>query len=533
MNLRNTWKAGIYIRLSKADEEDGKNESESITNQRSFITSYLHENGYELYDEYIDDGLSGTSFDRPAFNRMIRDIEDKKINMVITKDTSRLGRNNEEFIGYTERYFPEHQVRYISILDGIDTYLDNIGNEMIQIKGMMNEWYSKDISKKIKASIETKKKQGLFLGGYTPYGYKHDPKDKYKLIIDDKVCDNVKLIYDMFVKGNSLGKIANYFTEKKIPTPSVYKNMGYNRDRRTRNIWEPKTIGDMLKNPTYIGNLAQNRRRKVNYKSKKVIENPKDKWIIAENTHEPIIDLETFEMAQSIFDKTKNRTEKSHEHLLRGFLFCKECGHTLGISLSSDKKRYYMICNHYRKFGKKGFCTSHSNRYDVVEELVLKEIRKMCKKCVDKKKFEDILKNNNRKSKMLEEINLKIDKANNVINNNNDAIKTIYKDRAKGLVDLEVYKEVYNDLINETNEMKNLLTELEKNKKCLINNKLYDNYNYEKIVDEYLSMKKPNKLLLSNIIDKITIDKNRNIEIYYKIKPIFDYEIVSEKVKLN
>ena len=527
MDLKNTWKAGIYIRLSKADELEGKNESESITNQRNFIISYLQENGYELYDEYIDDGLTGTSFDRPAFNRMISDIENKKINMVITKDTSRLGRNNEEFIGYTERYFPEHKVRYISILDNIDTYLDNAGNEMIQIKGMMNEWYSKDISKKIKASIETKKKQGLFLGGYAPYGYKHDPKNKYKLIIDEKVCDNVKLIFDMFVKGNSLGKIANYLTEKKIPTPSVYKKMNFNKDRITRNIWETRTIDDILKNPTYIGNLAQNRRRKVNYKSKKIIANPKDKWIIAENTHEPIIDLETFEKVQNIYEKNKNRTEKSHEYLLRGFLFCKECGRTLGINESKDKTRHYTICNHYRKYGKNSFCSSHSNRYEDVEEMVLKEIRKMCKKCVDKKKFESILKNNNKKSKMLEEINKKIEKANNVIENNKEAIKTIYKDRAKGLVDLETYKEVYNDLISETNEKKTLLEELEKSKKSLLNNKLYDNYNYQEMIEDYLSMKKPNKLLLSNIIDRITIDENKNVDIYYKIKPIFDCEIAN------
>ena len=476
MNITNTWKAGIYIRLSKADEDD-KNESESITNQRNFIISYLQENGYELYDEYIDDGLTGTSFDRPAFNRMISDIENKKINMVITKDTSRLGRNNEEFIGYTERYFPEHKVRYISILDGIDTYLDNVGNEMIQIKGMMNEWYSKDISKKIRASLETKKKQGLFIGNYAPYGYKKDPKDKHKLIIDEKVCDNVKLIFDMFVKGNSLGRIAKYLTDKKIPTPSVYKNMNFNKDRITRTIWEPRTIDDILKNPNYIGNLTQSRRRKVNYKSKKTIYNPKDKWIIVENTHEPIIDLKTFEMVQNIYDKNKNRCEKSHEHLLRGFLFCKECGHTLGISPSYDKLRNYMICNHYRKFGKNSGCSPHCNRYESVEKIVLKEIKKMCKKCVDKKKFESILKNNTKKSKMLEEINRKIEKANNVIANNNEAIKMIYKDRAKGLVDLETYKEVYNELVNETKEKKVLIGELEKNRKSLLNNKMYDNFN--------------------------------------------------------
>lgn len=527
MSLKNTWKAGIYIRLSKADEEEGKSESESITNQRNFIISYLQENGYELYDEYIDDGLTGTNFDRPAFNRMISDIENKKINMVITKDTSRLGRNNEEFIGYTERYFPEHKVRYISILDGIDTYLESVGNEMIQIKGMMNEWYCKDISKKIKASIETKKKNGLFLGGYTPYGYRHDPNNKYKLIIDENVCDNVKLIFEMFIKGNSLGKIAKYLTDKKIPTPSVYKNMNFNKDRKTRNLWDTRTIDDILKNPTYIGNLAQNRRRKVNYKSKKIIANPKDKWIIAEHTHEPIIDLETFELVQNIYDKTKYRNAKSHEYLLRGFLYCKECGHTLGINVSVNNDRHYMICNHYRKYGKNSLCSPHSNRYEVVEEAVLKEVRKMCKKCVDTKKFESILKNNNKKSKMLEEINKKIEKANNVLANNSSAIKTIYKDRVKGIVDLDTYKEIYNDLVNETNETKTLLEELEKSKKSLLNNKLYDNYNYQQVVNDYLAMKKPNKLLLSNIIDKITIDEDKNIDIYYKIKPIFDYDIAN------
>jgi len=334
----------------------------------------------------------------------------------------------------------------------------------------------------------------------------------------------------MFINGNSLGKIAKHLTSKKIPTPSVYKNMNFNKDRKTRNIWDERTIDDILKNPTYIGNLAQNRRRKVNYKSKKIIANPKDKWIIAENTHEPIIDKETFDLVQNIYEKNRNRSEKSHEHLLRGFIYCKECGHRLGINQSKDKKRHYMICNHYKKYGRNSFCTPHSCRYETIEEEVLNEIRKMCKKCVDKKKFENILKNNTKKTKMLEEINKKIDKANTIITNNNEAIKTIYKDRAKGNVDLDTYKQVYNELIIETNENRELIAELEKNKKSLLNNKLYDNYNYAEKVEEYLSMKKPNKLLLSNIIEKITVDQYKNIDIYYKIKPIFDFELGNVKI---
>ena len=515
MKLDNRWRVGIYIRLSKSDEL--KNESESITNQRNFIISFIQENGYKLYNEYIDDGLTGTTFNRPAFNEMINDIENKKINMVITKDASRLGRNNEEFIGYTERYFPEHNVRYIAILDGIDTYLDSIGNEMIQIKGMMNEWYSKDISKKIKASIETKKKQGLFLGGYAPYGYRHNPRNKYKLIIDEKVRNVVELIYDMFIKGNSIQKIAKYLTNKKVPTPSVYKNMNTNKDSKTRNIWEPRTIDNILKNPTYTGNLTQNRRRKVNYKSKKIISNPKEKWIIVKNTHEPIIDTETFEMVQSIYNKNRNRNEKSKDFLLRGFLFCKECGHTLGINESKDKKRHYVVCNHYRKYGKRSFCTSHSCRYETIETLVLKEIERMSKKSVNKKKYEDILKKNNNKSIMLEDINNRIDKANNLIKNNSEAIKIMYKDRVRNIIDLNTYKEVYDEILNEINETKSLIKELKISRKRMLSTNL-DSNNYQKVVEDYLSMKKTNRLLLSNIIEKITLDKNKNIDIYYKIK---------------
>jgi DNA invertase Pin-like site-specific DNA recombinase len=181
--IQNACKVGMYIRLSREDE-DKENESESITNQRSFILDFLKENNYTLIDEYVDDGFSGTTFNRPAFNRMIKDIEQGKINMVVTKDMSRLGRDYVNFGHYIEKWFPEHNVRYIAITDDVDTFVDSIGNDMVPFKAIFNDMYAKDISKKIKASITTKKKNGLFMGTHAPYGYVKDPNNKHKLLVD-------------------------------------------------------------------------------------------------------------------------------------------------------------------------------------------------------------------------------------------------------------------------------------------------------------------------------------------------------------
>ena len=507
MNLKNTWKAGIYIRLSKADEE--KNESESITNQRNFIISYLQENGYELYDEYVDDGLSGTSFDRPAFNRMIEDIENKKINMVITKDSSRLGRNNEEFIGYTERYFPEHNVRYISILDSIDTYLDSVGNEMIQIKGMMNEWYSKDISKKIKASVETKKKQGLFLGGYTPYGYNHDPLNKYKLIIDENVADNVRLIYEMFINGNSLGKIAKHLTSKKIPTPSVYKNMNFNKDRKTRNLWDERTIDDILKNPTYIGNLAQNRRRKVNYKSKKIIANPKDKWIIAENTHEPIIDKAIFFAIQ---ERMQQQTRSCKNGVLHPFvrrLYCDCCGKVL---MKCGKKNInnfsYFCCKD--KVVKWANCDNDKYlKEEELTEFVLDKINELLKRFYSQDSLnelkDDLIEQDLFKDK-IKALEKELDSIEKELENKSSYFPRLYEDRLNGILpekEFLVLMNKYKSDIEKFETRKKLIAK----EITLINKQKETLKSKNNILEKYKHIDKLNVEFVGDFIDKILVGK--------------------------
>ena len=328
------------------------------------------------------------------------------------------------------------------------------------------------------------------------------------------------LIFKLYLEGNGVGTIAKYLTKNHIPTPSVYKNMRFNKNRKTRNIWEAKTITDILQNATYIGSLTQNKRRKVNYKSKKMISNPKDKWIIVENTHEAIIDKETFFKVQAIFAKNKNRSKKTKNLLFQGFVYCKECGHKIGMNKSQDGKRYYMVCNYYRKYGANSSCTSHTCRYEFFEEADLQEIKKLCLKVSDKEKYEKILEKNALQTKKIENINLEIEKLDNQIKNNKEALKLIYLDRAKGLVNLDTYLDVYNHLTLENEKNKTLMEELEEKKKKILEENKIDKKDYRKKVEEFLSFKTPNRLLLGSIISKITIDKNKKIDIYYKVKPI-------------
>ena len=521
-----TYRVGIYMRLSREDEDKdndkrSEKESESITNQRTFILDYLKENNFTLYDEYVDDGYSGTSFDRPDFNRMIADIETGKINMVVTKDMSRLGRDYVNFGHYVEKYFPEHNVRYIAITDDVDTFVDSAGNDMVPFKAIFNDMYAKDISKKIKASIVTKKKQGCFMGTHAPYGYIKDPQDKHKLLVDQVASIVVKRIYKMFLDGNSIQKIAHTFTKEHIPRPSIHKGMKYKASVKTRDVWDETTVLGILKNPNYTGNLYQNRCKKINYKSKKVVKVHKKDWIVAYNTHEPIIDMNTYELVENIHEKNKLAHKSSNRDILfKGFIYCKECGHTLGINSSIDKTRHYTVCNHYRKYSKMNFCTNHSMRYEVIEDIVLKNVKKICKKIIDTKKLETIMKNSSKKIKIVADIISRISIAKKIINDNTNYVHQSYMDRLKGIITMEMYRDIADKLSEEISINQQLIKELECEKQSIVENKTYSDKETKELITEYLSLKKPSRSLLANIIDKITVDENKNIEIYYKIKPV-------------
>ena len=319
-----SYNIAIYIRLSKEDIDRGYDESESIKNQRTLLTQYVEKLGpeYNLIDIYIDQGFTGTNFNRPDFKRMIKDIKDRKINMVITKDLSRLGRDYIETGEYIEKWFPENNIRYVSVTDGIDTFETmNGNNDIAPFKSILNDMYSKDLSKKIKTALHTMQKQGKWVGGKTAIGYMKDPKDKNRLIICEKEAEIVKTIFNMAVEGNQIGTIRDYLNANNIPTTNQLR---YNKIT----FWENKTIKNILKNKVYIG-IEQNKRSRISYKNRKVRQNPKEQWNIVENTHSPIIDKKIFEKVQKmIIVQNYNRNEKKNKFLLDGLLFCYECNLT-------------------------------------------------------------------------------------------------------------------------------------------------------------------------------------------------------------
>ena len=298
--------AALYMRLSK---DDGQNESVGIGAQRRILTAYSKEHGFEIADEYVDDGYSGTNFERPAFKRMIEDIENKRINLVLTKDLSRLGRNYITTGEYTEIYFPGKGVRYIAVGDGYDSA--NANDDIAPFRHVVNEMYARDISRKIRSSLYARMKDGVYIGNFAPYGYEKDSADKGRLVIDTEVFEVVRAIFSLAANGCSTRMIADFLNESKTPCPLVYRCQKYglnitNYTRFQNRGWIPSTVRKIIRNEVYIGNTVQHKTTKPSFKLKTSLVNPSGDWIRVEGTHEAIIDSDTFIQAQKSLSQTKH-----------------------------------------------------------------------------------------------------------------------------------------------------------------------------------------------------------------------------------
>lgn len=503
------YKVALYIRLSR---EDGDNiESESVANQRTFLHTFLkcHPKQFKFYNEYIDDGYTGSNFQRPAWQQLISDLKQKKINTIITKDLSRMGRDYISMGQYIERIFPEQNIRYIAINDDIDTLYETPGLEFLQFKLMFNDYFLKDTSKKIRKIVKSKKENGQFLGWKAPYGYIKDPQNKHHLLVDENVKDIVVRMFDLALQGKSPRQIAYIFSQEQIPPPSTYAKKGNN------NLWCPRTIGDMLANQTYVGNLTQGKRKKINYKSKKEIRMPKEEWIIVPNTHEAIIDPEVFKTVQNLLMKKQKSTATTHPHLLSGFLICKECGHAIGINRSSDHQRNYCHCTYYTANSKYHLCTPHCLNYDKLETTILSEIRKMVQKYVNvsnfQRKVEAASKENNLKTQNSQKIKHLVKK----IATNNSYLDQLYEDKLNKNIDLNQFKRLSLKYKMEIQKYLKIIKTLKKDSQKL-ENIIPDNISNK--INEYLSLNNPKKNFLVHLIDKILISEDKTIEIYYKFK---------------
>lgn len=528
------FKVAMYIRLSREDGD--KEESSSVTNQRNIITRFINENdNFIIVDEYVDDGYTGTNFNRPAFQRMIKDIEKGKINTVITKDLSRLGRDYIDTGRYVQRYFPENRVRYIALLDGIDTLEDAGMNDIAPFKSVINDMYVKDISKKITSALKERKTAGNFLAVTAPYGYKKNPENKYQLVINEEEAKVVRYIFRLYLQGNGLTKIAKILTEEEIPVPGISRNIGTTRKTKLYNCWKQTTISRILKNPVYIGNLEQFKRKKVNYKSKKRVTVSKEDRVICYNTHEPIIKKEDFDEVQKIITENKAFSKSTkHDYLFKGFLYCADCGAKLYLTYSDyaykkyGEYRYTTVCYTYSKYYNQ--CSRHSNSIPILEKILIENIKKVCNAYLNRdleKELIEMVEKENKRNVLEQEYNKKIDNIETKIEDLNLCIRNLYMDKVKNVITEKDYIELSKNFTQERDKLINEKEELLK----LSTNLKNDNNNkeeIEKVAKEFVSLKKPTKELLSRLIDKVTISEDNIITIYFKFKELTEISQMKE-----
>ena len=335
------YNVGIYERLSRDDRNAG--ESVSIQNQRELLTRYVREHGWNLVSEYVDDGVSGTSFDRPGFNRMMEDAQAGRINLILVKDLSRFGRAQAETTIYIETTFPELGCRFIAVDDDYDTAnkTDTSETSML-IKSFLNDFYARDTSKKIKTVKRSTFRTGKYIGAYAPFGYIKDPADKHHFIIDEPAAAIVRKIFSLRSKGHGFRKIAQLLNEDGDlpPREYYYQNLGRANPHYQNKLWNDATVRAVVRNEAYIGHTVQNKRGTVSYKNHKQIDKPKEEWIRVENTHEPIIDMDTWELCQQIdrMHSQPRRTRESEVSLFGGLLYCMDCGFAMRHQTEHHKR---------------------------------------------------------------------------------------------------------------------------------------------------------------------------------------------------
>ncbi len=494
--MNNNYKVGIYLRLSDEDKNKYDNIlSESIINQRKMLLDYIncHEN-YCLVDEYCDENFSGAGTYRPEFERLINDCELGKINIVLCKSQSRFSRDMEIVEKYLHNKFIEWNVRFISLADAADTF--NPGNKKSrQINGLVNEWYLEDVSNNIRSALQTKMKHGEYISPFSPYGYKIDKNNTNKLIIDESVSFVVKDIFNMYLNGFSLKGICDELNCKKIPSPSFYKyqnniklNINSNKSRDSI-LWNTNSIKNILTNEIYVGNLVQGKRSTISYKNHKIIKKDKSKWFRSNNTHDAIIDYETFCKVQSELERRKKIKKNSNFiHTFSGKVFCKRCSCLMKKKNSS--KYIYLYCNIHG-----------SIRYDLLEEVVLGEINNRLCEYYDEDKALEYLKIDGF-FKLDYDIHRMIDNINNKIIKIYDNSKRLYEDMLDDVISKNQFKYI-NDNYN-----KSLV--LYKNEISLLEDKLKNNscFNISDVFDKENGFYKLNRLIINEFIDKIYVDKN-------------------------
>ena len=442
------WYIAIYVRLSKEDGD--KLESDSIQNQKGIIEQHIKylENQGEIIasvEVYSDDGYPGGNFDRPEYKRMIADIEAGKINCIIFKDNSRLGRNYPELGRLMEEYFPQKGIRIISVLNHIDSLKDPNGycSAIVSFSNIMNDDYIRQLSIKIKSTFAMKRERGEFLGNYAPYGYQKSHEDRHKLIIDPEAAEIVRMIFNWYADGVSASGIVKQLNALQIMPPSVYKTMkgckgfaGHSSGGIKRNIWSITSINTMLKDEVYIGNLVQGKFKSASYRTKKMVPTDESEWTVIEGTHEAIITDDIFSIVHDRFARhTRVAPNRHNSYLLSGFVKCARCGGRMNRNASAGQGRFRCMTRVYSPEK----CQCPSVKESVLEEVVLNAIQGQIQELVDAKSVIEAARQERPDGHPSNEYTLAIKRVERELKRLEDAKFRLYDNLEKGIIDEDEY----------------------------------------------------------------------------------------------
>ena len=516
----------LYCRLSKDDEQIG--DSNSIVHQKEILAKYAKEHGFTNIEFYVDDGFSGTNFNRPDFQRMMADAEEGKISTVIVKDMSRFGRDYIMVGYYTEIYFSNLDIRFIAINDNVDSNIQT-ENDLTPFKNVFNEWYARDTSKKIRAVFKAKGNSGKHLTTNPPFGYKKDPNDKDKWIIDEEAATTVRRIFQMYVEGYRISEIGHKLTEEKVETPILYyMNRGIKTNARSEypEIWDLMSIKYILSQTAYAGHTVNFQTAVKSYKTKKQIRLPKEDWIIYRNTQEPIIDEKTFETVQQMRKVKRARTKYNEPNMFSGLLYCADCGNHLTIQrVARNRKMDNFSCATYRK-KKKGLCSCHRILVSDLETIVKEDLQKVCEYVfLHEKEFTDEYLSGSKKetAKFQSKTKAELKRLSERQEEIGKIIRKLYEDNVNGRITDERFDFLAKSYEDEGNELKTKIQEL----KNALASSVQDEEKlskFLKVVKSYTKIEELTPEILNSFIEKIYIGetekydgrKMQEVEIIYK-----------------
>ena len=503
----------LYCRLSRDDELQG--DSNSIINQKAMLQKYADDNSFGNTEFFVDDGFSGTNFDRPDWQRLIALAEDGKVATVIVKDMSRLGRDYLKVGYYTEVFFPGVDIRFIAINNGVDS-ANQQDSDFTPFLNIINEWYAKDTSKKIKAVFKAKGESGKPLCTNPPYGYLKSTEDKLQWIVDEVAADVVRKIFRLCIEGYGPTQIAKILADEKIPVPTAHlHSLGINTPARVPDdiyAWQTRTVSDILQKPEYLGNTVNFKTYKKSYKSKKKMWNDPSEWQVFENTHEAIIDEETFRIVQRIRDGKRKVTRMGEMPILSGMLFCADCGKKLyQVRCTTMKQKEYMVCSTYRKV--KGGCSSHQIQNETIEALLLDGIRSITAfarehedefvELVAKKCRADVDKTLRDSKRELEQAQARIKKLDEII-------QRLYEDNVQGKISDERFAKMSANYEAEQQTLESRTQEL----KEIINSEKENSLNADrflKLVRKHTDIKELTAEVLREFVEKVYVYQSERV----------------------